>query len=147
MSEFGEREPQIDAWRAVERIPFGRVTADEKEALLDYIEAPLRPAIGAFFDRNITTMGSSCNMRDFQGASDPEQLGRPMAWISLDWTVLSDANRTVFKEYPHNTLISIEGIDGNTYELAGLFFPISPNDFPEDIGRKALELAEKFEQQ
>lgn len=147
MSEFGEKEPQIDAWYAVERIHMGRIVAEDKESLLEFIEAPLRPAIGAFFDRNIPTIGSSCNINDYYGASDPDNMGRPMAWISLDWTSLSEENRAVIEQYPHHDLHRFTAVDGTPVELAGLFFPIQRTDFPEDIGQRALELAEQFHTQ
>jgi hypothetical protein len=136
MSEIdrGEQLP-IDAWYEVGRIPGGRVVPDSKDTLMLFIEEPMRAAIGTLYDKNVPTVGCSCNANDyFEGR----------AWITLDWDLLSADNRQVVEEYPHYELTIFEDI-GRTF--AGIFFPIEHNDLPVAVGTKALELAEKFRQQ
>lgn len=121
----------IAAWEAIEQIPLARVVPASKEELLTVIEEPLKPAIGAFFDRNIETIVSSCNFSDYwQGR----------AWISLCFDSLSDQNKGIVAEHdPHDFFEMPGGVTA-----VGVFFPIAERDTPDVIGQRALELANRF---
>ena len=135
MSETNhERSPQ-SVWADVERIYVGRVIPDSKEHLMEYIEAPLQAAVGTLYDKNVVTLGSSCNYADF---------ARGFAWISLDWTTLSEENKQVVMEYPHHEISEIEYTD---IQIAGLFFPIEFDDLPDTVSAQALAVSEGFNQQ
>lgn len=129
------RERVVAEWSRVERISFGRVEPSDKEGLLEFVEQPLKEAVGILYDKNIQTIGSSCNINDF---------ARGRAWISLDGRSLSDANQAVVDRYKHHERTSITGMD---VPIVGLFLPISEYESPWEVGKKAGRLAEKFHEQ
>lgn len=118
-------------WEAVEQIPFGRHITETKEELLEVIEVPLRPAIAAFFDRNVETIVSSCNYRDY---------AQGRAYVALGYDSLFDTNRGIVDGHETHELIDMPG----GYTMAGIFFPIGERDTPDAIGQRALTLAESF---
>lgn len=135
MSELGEigNDP-FTLWRDVERIPSGRIVPATREILLEYIEEPLKESVGILYDKNILTLGSSCNAHNYMEG---------FAWITLDWATLASKNQKVAKLYPHSERTTILGMD---VEIVGLHFPIK-EDRPEDIGRHATALAKQFRRQ
>lgn len=136
MSEFEqEREAVYVAWESVPRLAFRRVIPDSKETLLEFIEEPLKEAVGLLYDKNVTTFGSSCNLYDYS---------QGYAWISLEWATLSPYNRDVVTQYQYHELTTIDTTD---IRIAGLFFPITENDYPDEVGQRATALAELFEAQ
>lgn len=125
----------LDAWCDVPRIAYGRVIPSDRETLLEFVEEPLGEAVGALYDKNIQTLGSSCNKFDRE---------RGFAYISINRATLSAANRAVVDNYPHQQVTLMQGTD---IEMIGLFFPIGDMETPNDIGRRATLLAEQFELQ
>lgn len=138
MGEFNKR-PQgvLQKWLDVERISEGRVSPSDRESLLEFVEVPFKQAVGVLYDKNILTIGSSCNATDF---------ARGSAWITLDGASLSQANQAVVDGYPHSKRTVI-GEKGASFPIIGLHFPISDSDDPFDVGMRALELAKQFEVQ
>lgn len=123
----------------MERIPFGRVIPEDKESLLHFIEEPLRDAIGMMFDKNIPTIGSSCNARDY---------AEKQAWITVDYDFMEEPNQRVADEYANTEKFRIFYPKlGRESMVAGLVFPIGRLDLPSDIGKRALVLAEQFQPQ
>lgn len=129
----------LQAWRNVEPINYGRVRAEQTEALLEFIEEPFKRAVSIMFEKHIPTVGSSCNINDYNNG---------YAWITVDYDFMTPRNRriadryeTVEKATVHNHVID------KTVTLAGLLFPIEPLDLPEEIGAKAVDLAEAFHEQ
>jgi hypothetical protein len=118
-------------WEAVEQIPYGRHITETKEELLEVIERPLRPAISAFFDRNVETIVSSCNYTDY---------AKGKAYIALGYDSLSEGNKEIVDGYATHELFDMPG----GYTMVGMFFPIGERDTPAVIGERALALAESF---
>lgn len=130
-----DTEHIVAAWRGVERISFGRVKPASKEALLEFVEGPIKEAVGILYDRNIQTISSSCNLVD---------LSRGFASITLDEATLSEANQRVIDSYPYHERSTV---GAEALRIVGLLFPIGAMDTPDDIGRRAVNLAEQFELQ
>ena len=138
MNEFVKNPGGIpQKWMDVQRIPIGRVSPADRESLLEYVETPLKQAVVVLYDKNILTIGSSCNATDFVRGS---------AWITLDGASLSQANQAIVDNYPlsERTVVGEKGVG---LPIIGLHFPISESDDPFDVGMRALELASKFEKQ
>ncbi len=132
-------EHVVSQWQEVARIPFGRVMADDRESLLEFIEEPLREAVGIMFDKQIPTVGSSCNISDY---------AKGKAWITVDYDYMSSRNRKVVDRHDLVEKFPIRNQNiVRTVTVAGLFFPIEPHELPRDIGQKAVALAEQFQVQ
>jgi hypothetical protein len=129
----------IREWQAVERIPFGRVIANDRESLLEFVEEPFQEAVGIMYDKNVPTVGSSCNIHDYT---------KGYAWITVDFDFMSNMNRQVVNEYEFTEKFEIYNsrIDKEV-TVAGLLFPIQTHELPEEIGQKAVALAENFHEQ
>jgi len=125
-----ENDPH-DEWYEIERITNRRIMPVTRDDLLQVIEAPLRPAIGILYDKNIQTIGSSCNAVDLVRSP----------WITLDAESLSAENKEVADAYEHTERVEVER---SGLKMVGLKFPVGEKDTPRDIGRRATTLANKF---
>lgn len=121
----------LDAWIASERIIREGVLPHSRDMLLDLVEPPLKPAVGLLYDKNIQTLGSSCNYQDYI---------RGRATITLAADTLSGQNNTIASLYPYSQRETVAGYLG----VIGLLIPIDPTDSPSDVGKKALGVAEQF---
>jgi|GEM_PF-4946811 putative transposon-encoded protein len=132
-------EVVISKWQQVERINFGRVIPADLESLMHFVEEPLQEAVGIMFEKNVPTIGSSCNINDYvQGR----------AWISADYDFMSSRNQQIVRSYKYSEYSPIFNRKlGHLVTVVGLFLPIEPHEFPKDIGTKAIKLAEKFDSQ
>lgn len=123
----GEIEPII----ATSAIPAAR--AD----LATVVELPLLPACEDLYDKNVRTVVSSANVRDVQ---------RGFAYITLDYTTMSDENRAVVEDVgaERSTIPVASGYD---LEVAGLLFPITSTTTIEELAQRALERVSRFREQ
>ena len=125
----------LGAWVATERIIHEGMMPDCRETLLELVEPPLKTAVGLLYDKNIQTLGSSCNYQDFI---------RGRATVTLAADSLSGRNNTIASLYPHSQRDTV-GV--TRLKIIGLLIPIDPSDSPSDVGLKALGIAEQFEPQ
>ncbi len=139
MKDARDSDTVLRAWDNVERIRIGRIRGVQREALLEFVEEPLKIAVGIMFDKNIPTVGSSCNLHDY---------AKGKAWITLDYDFMTARNRRVADR--HETVekftVHNRNID-RVVTVAGLLFPIETLDLPEEIGERAVDIAEKFYEQ
>jgi len=139
MSENRTPHDVIRVWESVEKIHFGRVRADEREALLEFVESPFKSAVGIMFDKHVPTVGSSCNLRDYVEGK---------AWITVDYDFMTSRNKKVVDR--HETVEKFTVLNqniGRVVTVAGLLFPIQALELPEEIGERAKDIAEQFYEQ
>jgi hypothetical protein len=127
----------IDAWEAVRRISGTGVLPRTKAELRDLVEDPLQEACGILYDLNIQTLGSSCNILDWN---------RGRAGFVISWDSLSESNRRIASEIPGVEIMPLtEDPDGP--RGASISLPIGQFDTPTTIGSHAAEVASRFESQ
>jgi hypothetical protein len=127
------------AWLGVEQIHIGRIRGVQVEALLEFIEEPFKEAIGMMFEKNIPTVGSSCNIHDYS---------KGKAWITVDYDFMTARNKKVADRHDPVEKFTLHNrsID-RVVTVAGLLFPIESLELPEEVGARAVNLAEAFHQQ
>ncbi len=133
-----EREDEaIDAWEAVRRITGKGVLPRTSAELMDLVEEPLQGACGILYDLNIQTLGSGCNIQDWN---------RGRAGLVICWDSLSEGNREIASQIPG---IEITSLTDDPKGPIGVFVyvPIGQFDTPAMVGAQAAEIASRFESQ
>ena len=105
-----------------------------RDSIKNFVEKPLIGACEVFWDKNIRTLESSANSKDIGSAG----------YIGLDFNTLSEENKIIAKQYGEPNQLYV-----NTQDVLSLRIPIYINtsETVEEVSRKAIEIANKFQKQ
>lgn len=132
---IGEQKPQtVEKNSRIEDVEVIQETGTfitRRQDIKKYVEAPLVEACEMLWDKNVRTIWSSCNPKDFtQG----------YGVIGIDYESLSEENKKIGEE--------VGEVDENTLgKTLWLKIPLNTNTTSEEAKAKSIELASKFKKQ